>query len=152
MNIILDYLKMKPEVLNKLLYFLIAIVLIGSIGVWIPQVFYLIDEKPIELKILFQNLTTYYIAIIVVSCTDLALQIIRNISWTNKIGKILLLTLTGIISVILFTINCYALWKNKPNAIYFIMIGVAVAYILWWISKKDSDTFNPEDALGGDAS
>jgi hypothetical protein len=152
MNIIIGYLRMKPEVQNKLLYFVIAIVLIGSIGVWIPQIFYLIDEKPLEFKILFQNLTTYYIAIIVVSCTDLALQIIKSLRLTNKIGKILLLTLVGIISVILFTINCYALWKNKPSAVYFIIIGVIVAYTLWWISKRDSDTFNPEDALGGDAS
>ena len=148
----MQILKIKPETQNKLLYFIIAVVLIGSLGVWIPQVFYLFDEKPIESKVLYQNLTTYYIAIIVVSSTDLALTIIRSIRLANKIGKMLLLILVGIISAFLFICNCYLLWKDKPTSIIFILIGVTIAYVLWWISKWDADTFNPENALGGDAS
>ena len=143
---------MRQDVLNQLLYFIIAILIIGSIGTWLPQVFYLIDEKPLELKSLSQTLTAYYIAIIVVSCTDLVVKIIKSTRIKNKIGKILLVTLIGMIALLFFAINCFVLWKYNTEVIYFIIIGIIAAYILWWIANWNSVNLNAEDTLGGDPS
>ena len=45
----------------------------------------------------------------------------------------------------------YFLWKQNSIVNYFVIIGVVLSYLLWWISKQNSKSFKPESALGGDA-
>lgn len=141
---------MKDEIKNKILYFIIAIFLIGSIGIWLPFLFDVVSNKETNLFSVFQNITTYYIAIIVVSLTDITLNIIRNSKAYNKIGQILFMILISIIIIIYFGVNCYFLWKQNSIVNYFVIIGVVLSYLLWWISKQNSKSFKPESALGGD--
>lgn len=141
---------MKDETKNKILYFLIAIFLIGSIGIWLPFVFDVVSNKATNFFSVFQNITTYYIAIIVVSLTDITLDIIRNSKSSNKIGQILFMILISIIIIIYFGVNCYFLWNQNSIVTYMVIIGVILSYLLWWISKQNSKSFKPESALGGD--
>jgi hypothetical protein len=141
---------MKEETKNKILYFIIAIFLIGSIGIWLPFVFDIISKREINFISLLQNITTYYIAIIVVSLTDITLNIIRSTKLSNKIGRILTMILFSIIITIYFGFNCYFLWNRKGFVDYFVILGVLLSYILWWVSKQSSKNFKPESALGGE--
>lgn len=142
---------MKDETKNKILYFSIAIFLIGSIGIWLPIIFNLISSQENDVLSIYQNLSTYYIAILVVSMTDLTIEIVKNAKISNKIGKLLFMILIGIISIFYFGLNCYLLWKQKEIVLYLIIFGVLFSYVGWWLSKYNSNDFKPENALGGNA-
>lgn len=143
------------SILNQFLYFLIAIVIIGSIGIWLPQLFYYVKSKEIDIPHLYQNLTTYYSAILAVGLTDILIHLVRNKDVTHKTTRVLLLVLFGLLAFTYFGYICYSVWIEKKNLFLVSLIGLFMSYVIWWISMSNAELFKTasvDAALGGDAS
>ncbi|MFV8282570.1 hypothetical protein ACNKXS_13555 [Christiangramia marina] len=124
-------------------YFWIAIVVIGTIGIWLP--FLLGSEvKLSELSILF---TTYYISIYFSGCLDSVINKIKNLKrhdqnddiikrFLNVIGLIL-----GAIGLVIATI---LLNKNGLYgwATFVALIGTMISLSLWWKNNWEDKTYD----------
>jgi len=134
------------------LYFIFAIVFLSSIGVTLPYIFDTINNSPDTVKNLNQNLITYIIAILVSASLDYVLKLIdQNVSY-KKVG---ILTIVIINTVALITVSI-VLYKNSNNQLTELstlaIIGIIVAYIMWWIANYKNSNFDISDAsstLGG---
>ena len=135
------------------LYFLFAIVFLSSIGVSLPYIFDSINKNPDIIKNLNQNLITYIIAILVSASLDYVLQLIDKQVPYKKVG-ILVIIIVNTLALITVSI---VLYKNSNNLLSefssLALIGVFVAYIMWWIANYKNSNFdimNVDSPLGGD--
>lgn len=121
-------------------YFWIAIVIIGSIGIWLP---FLLGDQ-IEVDDISILITTYYVSIYFSGCLDNVINTIKNKTKDDKsivkrfldIMFLILVSIGLIIATILLNQNNYHF-----IAITLSMIGTVVALILWWRNNRDNETF-----------
>lgn len=132
----------------QILYFIIAILGIGGMGVWLP---YLVDPKT-DTKDFCQNGTTYFIAIIVSGCISLIAKVslLNTLDPASKIFKILwyLFILLGSIFILVLNEIFMADKQKEEWAVLITIGGLLISYILWWAinNSKSNDNFA---ALGG---
>ena len=133
---------------NLILYFIVAVLIIGSIGVWLPLI---LDGRPIDKLNLYQNISTYYIAIFVAGCIDLILLSIQKVKDSNNpVGSVLFLILllflsVGSIVLVSFLIhNGNEIWAKRIS-----IFGLFAAYIMWFWSNIDG-SINSLNPLGGE--
>jgi uncharacterized membrane protein YiaA len=123
-------------------YFWIAIILIGTIGIWLPFLLGAnihISEIPILL-------TTYYVSIYFSGCLDSVINKIKDMKnsshedmisrFLNSIGLILL-SIALVVSTVLFNKNEY-----YYTAIIISTIGTIIALYLWWDNNTENQTFD----------
>ncbi|MBW2938236.1 hypothetical protein KXJ69_08975 [Aureisphaera sp. CAU 1614] len=135
---------------NTFLYFLIAILIIGTIGIWLPAILDNVNESEVDKFGLLQNCATYFITIIVAGCLELVIHFQNNAELKNKLGFTFLIILLIIISIativgISFSIH----YESYEISKWIVYIGVPVSWVLWWISNWKRNDMNPMDALGG---
>ncbi|WP_423128096.1 hypothetical protein [Gaoshiqia sp. Z1-71] len=136
--------------INLLLYFILAVVFFGGSGIWMPLVLNKISNKVSEPGFIFQNISTYFIAIIAAGCIDLILITTNSTRIKNKIGLILLILIILFGSLFLIGIDFYWIMNDHlDKARYAFIIGIFLAYTLWWVSNWRSKHINPYNALGG---
>lgn len=123
-------------------YFWIAIICIGTVGIWLP--FLLGDEVGIkELPILF---TTYYVSIYFSGCLDSVLSKIKNIQ--NSTKEELIKNFLDVIGLIILSIGLVvatALFNKEAyyyTALIISLIGTIIGLRLWWINNTDESTYN----------
>lgn len=123
-------------------YFWIAIVCIGSIGIWLPFLLAIPLDQTISINTIAINLTTFYISIYFSGCIDFMLKQIDNIEHGNRKSKLL--------NIIFLIILCFGLiistiWLSVLNyiavPIILSVIGSFIALRLWWITNVDNPTF-----------
>lgn len=122
-------------------YFWIAIVVIGSIGIWLP---FLLGD-PLHIENFALLITTYYVSIYFSGCLDSVMNKIKKSKdnsgdlvkkFLDVIGLILL-SVALILSTVLFNQNKYH-WV----AIAISLVGTILALNLWWKNNRESTTFN----------
>lgn len=133
-----------------ILYFIIAIVLLASIGVSMPYIFDMTANDVNAIKNLNQNLVTYFIAILVSASLDLLLRLIdENVSYKKPA-----IMGIGLLNLLVFAMTAYILYCNSHGTIKGIstlaICGVIISYIMWWITNIKNPSFNVSSTLGGD--
>lgn len=132
--------------LTKILYFILAIVLLASIGVTVPVILDYINNSPDILKNLNQNLITYYIAIFVTSSLDI---VIKLFDVNEKPEKKPIFLGIAIFNIILLVGSSFLIAYNKNSISYFVILGVILSYIIWWLCNYDNENLKAESSLGG---
>ncbi|MEE6130448.1 hypothetical protein V2E39_23860 [Chryseobacterium arthrosphaerae] len=122
-------------------YFWIAIICIGTIGIWLP--FLLGDNIGAkDVPILF---TTYYVSIYFSGCLDSVVSKIKNIQ--NSTSEELIKNFLNIIGLILLSIALVVatVLLNKESyhktALALSLVGTLIGLRLWWINNTDEPTF-----------
>lgn len=133
-------------------YFIIAVIIIGSTGVWLPIGLELIINKKAILHNIPQNLTTYFISLLFAGSIDFLLGKIRKIGidgFASLFLNILFLFFVGAILVggaILTNI-----YKYDTVSLVIGFIGVLISYRIWWLANTDNPNFSTDTTiLGGE--
>jgi len=137
------------RLITVIFYFTIAIVIFGSFGVTIPYVFEIFQKEKHNISSLNQNLITYYIAIFTSSSLDLLLKYIdKDISYKKPV-----LLGISLINIAVIIGTAFVLYNNSTESIssvsIWIIIGILISYITWWIAHYKDDSFSPSSSLGG---
>lgn len=124
-------------------YFWIAIVCVGSIGVWLPFLLAIPLNQTVDINTIAINLTTFYVSIYFSGCIDFMLKQIDNIEHPNKKSNLLniIFLIILFIGLIISTIWLSVL-KHVTLPIILSVIGCIIALRLWWITNLDNPTFD----------
>lgn len=128
----------------KTKYFWLAIIFIGTVGVWLPIILSAALGEDIAIEEIPINLTTFYIAIYFAGCVD---SIFKNIDLLENKYE-LKTRLFTIVSLILFSIILIVstIWlKIKSHfalPLILSIIGSIIGLRLWWQNNKDNPTFS----------
>ena len=136
---------------NLCQYFIFAVVIFGSAGIWLPAI---IDSLFGEFgytdnshKNVLQNITTYFLSIIV-AASYVRIAIIHKSDYSNKVGRIF--AVVGFFSIALFAVvfNSIFIYLNEIKlAEYIAIAGILFAFYLWWRSNWGSEQMNPLNSL-----
>jgi hypothetical protein len=140
------------RIFTIILYFIFAIGFLSAIGVIVPL---LIDNSNNDVNAinnLNQNLITYGIAILVSASLDYFLKLIdKSVSYKKPVMLLVIIGNVGLLgyySFLLIQLN-----KTPNNEISsFIIFGIIIAYVMWWIANFKNTTFdvtNANSTLGG---
>ncbi|GGZ49007.1 hypothetical protein [Mesonia mobilis] len=128
--------------LKETKYFWIAIILIGTIGIWLPC---LIGNgvKKSEIPILF---TTYYISIYFSGCLDSVINKIKFLQKPSHSEEIINRFLTIIFMIIVAIALVVATILLTANEYFFLaittsVIGTLISLGLWWNNNWEGETF-----------
>lgn len=136
--------------INVLLYFIIALVIVGTCGIWLPLIIENVKGAEINILEVYQRTTTYFITIIVAGCVDRILSVLKNTNAKNPAGNILFMIFLLLFAVGLVIWSSFAIVAENENlTLWLIIIGVLIAWVLWWVSNYNRDSLDPQNALGG---
>lgn len=133
-------------------YFIIIIILIGSIGFFSELVMGLYNNQ-----LIFENLTVnsanIFIALIAASSVELVLIREEELTYPFRKNDIQIMGVTFLIfGFLLWILSVYL--KKEILGMIISLIGLILAYTLWWISnannKKIAPSGQPKSTLGGD--
>ncbi len=132
-------------------YFLVAVVLIGSIGIWLPIGLEALVSKKVTLHNIPSNITTYFVSLLFAGCIDYFLNQIQTL---NPVGATKVFFKVIGIGILGFVLVTGAVLLNVYNWDYCALllggIGTVIAYRVWWIANVGNPAFHPGDApLGG---
>lgn len=135
------------------LYFIITVLFLSSIGVWLPYGidYFFGDSIKQETSDAFAgNLMTYYLAIFTVGIIDRLLSIIDNPNYNFKKTEFLLLVTVSIVCLFLTIMAFKNIFHKKFDvATNYAFYGTILSVFIWWLSKWDSITDSPANILGG---
>jgi predicted neutral ceramidase superfamily lipid hydrolase len=134
-------------------YFLIAVVFIGSAGIWLPAIIEWLVYKKITFHNIPQNVITYFVSLLFAGSIDYFLNRIRKIDIYGVADEFLNLAGLIILGAILVVGGIVINLHNYDFISLLIgSIGIALSYRIWWIANKDNPNFASDAALGGDPS
>ncbi len=148
---------MKEAIFNFLrfmLYFIITIVGLSSIGVWIP----LLNDKATVDSItestwsgLPLNLITYSIAIVMVSFIDRLLHLFKNSNkyYRNEMEFLCLIVLLAIGSWLVYEALVDLKFKRVQDAISYSIYFTILSWFFWIYVKVKTPMYNNYSTLGG---
>jgi hypothetical protein len=139
--------------LIQVLYFLIAVILLGGIGVWLP---FAIDYFPKNIiseesmKTLPGNLLTYYLSIFSVSLVDRIRYMLKDDRYRYKEFELLLsiLVSAGCIYLTYYSFS-FIYQKKYCEAIEYCKYATYLSFIVWWIANIKQPKTNSTQILGG---
>lgn len=138
------------RLITVILYFILAIIVFASIGVTLPYCFETFKGGAHSIESLNQNIVTYFIAIFVSASLDYILRLIDDQASHRK-PAILFVCL---INVGVFLMAAYILYTNSKGNVGSIsgwsILGVLIAYLMWWIANIKNSSFDINSSLGGD--
>ena len=128
----------------KTKYFWIAIVFIGTVGIWLPILLAFALSEEIGAEEIPINLTTFYIAIYFAGCVD---SIFRHIdSLDNKYElKSKIFTIIGLIILLILLITSTIWLKIKGHIaipLLLSLIGSFIGLRFWWHNNRDTPIYN----------
>ena len=132
-------------------YFLLAIVGLGTMGIWYPLVWEWILKDDVTVSNMPQNMLTYFVSLLLCGSIEYGLRLFDNevklpkSEFLNVIGWLLFALAFSTFAVIL-DIKGEIVW-----AFTLPIVGIVTAWILWWYINADSDLFKANATLGGDA-
>lgn len=133
-------------------YFLIAVIIIGSIGIWLPIGIEALVDKKVTFHGIPPNVTTYFVSILFAGCIDYFLGKLRELNISGIAGVFLNLILLSLLS---FGLVIGAVILNVLNQDFYSLllgvIGILISYRIWWIANVNNPNFTSNAApLGGD--
>lgn len=133
-------------------YFIIAIVIMGSIGIWLPIGLEALINKTFTFTNVPQNVTTYFVSLLFAGCIDYFLGKIKELNIKGLANTFLNLLFIGLIGIVIVVgaiiLNVY---KFDKLSLFLGIIGVFISYKIWWIANDNNPNFIENDApLGGD--
>lgn len=139
---------------EQIFYFIIAIMVFNSIGVWLPAAIDYYNSTTVS-KAVYEstplNLMTYFLGLITVGIID---RIKKLFKMTNHPFKSIefygWIIFVVIITIVVFFLMKNVKDKNTSKAIDCSIIGLFAAYIVWWISYYMPPSSDPYSSLGGD--
>ena len=123
-------------------YFLIAVVGIGSIGIWLPIIVEALADKKVTFQNIPPNITTYFVSILFAGCIDYFLTKIKELT-SHGIASVFI----NLIALVLFSfalvIGAVILNIFKLNFLSLLVgiIGTLIAYRIWWIANINNPNF-----------
>lgn len=134
-----------------IIYFALAIILLASIGVSLPYIIDNVNNDPNLYRNLNQNIVTYFIAILVSASLDYVLKLFDDTVSYKKLA----ILLVGLGNLLVLSMAAYILYSNSKGSITKVsslaILGVILAYIMWWITNYKNSAFNINAPLGGNA-
>lgn len=131
----------KRDLTPQAKYFLIAIILVGSIGVWLPILLGIGLNKDFQLQEIPINLTTFYVSIYFGGCIDSILKLIDS---KHENGKSTALNHIALILLSIALITA-TIWLNIVGssliALGLALFGTFIALKLWWKNNVDNPLF-----------
>lgn len=135
--------------ITVILYFIFAIVFLASIGVSLPFLFDSINNEDNIIKNFNQNIVTYFIAILISASLDIVMRLIDGNASYKKPAIIFIC----IVNTIVLLFSSYILYNNAKDGTnsvsYLAVLGIILAYIMWWIANAKNSAFNVNSTLGG---
>ena len=134
----------------KISYFILAILLVGSMGVWVPALHDYDEHNTMIWHSIPLNLGTYYIAMLFGGSIEHFLSKYRRID-LDGVGPLFLNILWVLVLSVgsfLFLNRCY----NKGDdftALFIGIVGTVGAWIMWWTANEDNPNFASRNAETG---
>ncbi|MEQ3676073.1 MAG: hypothetical protein ABNH19_12880 [Dokdonia sp.] len=127
-------------------YFWIAVIFVGSAGVWLPVVLSAALGKTIVITEIPMNLTTFYISIYFAGCVDgifKTIDVIENkYDVKSKLFNLVILILFSLILVV------STVWLTVKDEFWIPLIlslvGAFIGLKLWWENNSENPTFAEE--------
>jgi uncharacterized protein YacL len=141
------------KIINKILYFILTVVALGSMGVWLPLAIdyfksYSLNKE--TLKILPGNILTYCVSLFFIAILDRIIHIIKDESCKHKITELLVMGFVIILCAILTYFSFRSInFEEFDKATKYALIATFLAYIVWWIANWKDEKVDPFDSLGG---
>ena len=134
-------------------YFIGAVIIIGSIGIWLPIGVEALVDKKVTFHNIPANVTTYFVSILFAGCIDYFLGKLRELNLNGIAGMFLSLILLAIVSLtIIIGAVISNIFKYDILSLLLGFIGVVISYRIWWVANINNPNFVPDvAALGGDA-
>lgn len=154
-NFISNPIKYIRELSIKTKYFLLAVVIVGSIGIWLPILIECIFLKKITITSIPQNVITYFITILFAGSIDYFFSQLKKLKvdglasiFLDLIG-LLLLSLAIVLTGVFLSVYNHSFWS-----LFVGFVGVIIAYRIWWLANVDNPNFYPKpvSSLGNDPS
>lgn len=125
-------------------YFWIAVILIGSAGIWLPIVLSLALGENLDRSEIPMNLTTFYISIYFAGCVDGIFKTIDLLDNKYEIkSKLLNIILLILIS---FFLVITTVWLSVKNHFWIPLslsvVGAIIGLWLWWDNNTENPTFS----------
>lgn len=131
------------------LYFLLVVVGLSSIGVILPLIFDAYKNDPNIYKNFNQNITTYFIAILMTSSLDILMKFLDDDKPYRK-PAVLGICIINLLILIMCGFLIYDNYNGEYNAVPLkCILGVILAYIAWWFANYNNSNFNITSTLGG---
>lgn len=139
---------------ESILYFVITIVFLSSIGVWIPFALDLANSDGIQQKTWNEfpwNLITYSFAIVVVAFIDRLLHLFKVSSKYSRN------TMEFLLLVVVLIIGCFLVFKSVVHgkfdriceSTYFACIFAVMSWLVWIYVKIRNPSGNSHATIGG---
>jgi hypothetical protein len=135
------------DLITKILYFILAIVVLASLGVTIPFFQDIISNDSNAIQNLNNNLTTYYVAIFVTSSLDIIIKLFDD---SDNRRKPFFLFIT-FFNIVVLGISGSLLVNKSTEISKLVIIGVILSYIMWWGSNFNNPNLKASSSFGGNA-
>lgn len=142
---------------NLILYFLIAIVAFGSIGVWLPFVLDWLKADPKSASSISDNtwmstpnnIVTYYLSILLIAFIDRLMFIIDKNDYAHRKTEIFISTIVMLL-VACCVLKTYKLVNARDISLAnsWAITGACISYIIWWIANFNETKTDPYSAFG----
>lgn len=135
------------------IYFWFIIVFIGTAGIWLPLIASSLSSgsnTTLDLESIPINITSYFIVLLITSCTDKGLEMVQGIMPKKELLLMIIILILSLMYV--FFIGILVAKKNDFSWILSI-IGLLFSLYYWYKNSKDNPKYSDaSDALGGSSS
>lgn len=147
-----EFFEKREEFFEKLLYFIGATILLGSIGIWFSMsIDFLPDGKLSKAteEGIPGNILTYGLAILTVAAVDRGRWLMRNTR--NYRGLEFLAIIPVLLGGLWLAYNSlhFTFLKDLAQAKFYAKCTTALAYAAWWVASAKDLENNSIDAMGG---
>lgn len=139
------------KLINQLLYFVFTIIILGSVGVWLPLAidFFPTNTLSPESYTTFpSNLLTYYLSIFFIALVDRVIYIVKEDDYKHKITEVLIF---GFIALACFGLTYFAFskiyQKQYDSAFSYCFWATMLSFIVWWVANRKDEKMTPGDAV-----
>ncbi len=137
------------RIATVIFYFFLAIIFFSSIGVWLPYIIEGAKDGDHNSQAMVQNIVTYFLAIFFSAALDFFLKLMDKDDPAKKL-KILILVFIGIVVIGASARILYIVFQSIGNeVIWELILGVGIAYAMWWIVNYRNPSFDPSATMGG---
>ena len=143
------------RIINKILYFILTVIVLGSTGVTIPVAIDYFQHSDItnqSLVVLPYSLLTYYLSLFFIAIVDRILIITKDTTYTHKITEILIIGIVTLLIIGLLTFFSFKslMQNNYSSATFYASLGTITAFVIWWIANYKDTKVDPFNSLGGE--
>ena len=139
--------------INKILYFVLAIIVFSSLGVVLPLAFdYFKNDSltSMSLNVIPNNLITYGLAIFFVASIDRIIQFIDDKNYKHKKIEVLIIVLIVLIEITLLYFTFQKLHHSDLTCAGILALCLCLlGYVMWWIANRKDTKTDPLSAIGG---